>query len=131
MQLDALEYIHSKGYAHADIKGPNILLSYGDGIGKEKSQAYLVDYGLAYRFRTGTGEHKPFVHDERRAHEGTLEFTSRDAHHGSMPHYFQWIFSHVINDLYSNLAIKNIIFKKLTRKIKLFNISKKILHCEN
>jgi len=46
--------------------------------------AYLVDYGLAYRFRTGTGEHKPFVHDERRAHEGTLEFTSRDAHHGSM-----------------------------------------------
>lgn len=131
MQLDALEYIHSKGYAHADIKGPNILLSCGDGIGKEKSQAYLVDYGLAYRFRTGTGEHKPFVHDERRAHEGTLEFTSRDAHHGSMPHYFQWIFSHIINDLYSNLAIRNIIFKKLTRKIKLFNFSKKILHCEN
>lgn len=81
--LDALEYIHSKGYAHADIKGPNILLSYGDGVGKEKSMAYLVDYGLAYRFRTGTGEHKPFIHDERRAHEGTLEFTSRDAHHGT------------------------------------------------
>ncbi|KAG5319401.1 VRK1 kinase, partial [Pseudoatta argentina] len=81
--LDALEYIHSKGYAHADIKGPNILLSYGNEIGKEKSMAYLVDYGLAYRFRTGTGEHKPFVHDERRAHEGTLEFTSRDAHHGT------------------------------------------------
>lgn len=77
--MDALEYIHSKGYAHADIKGPNILLSYGDNI----SEAYLVDYGLAYRFRTGIGEHKPFVHDERRAHEGTLEFTSRDAHHGS------------------------------------------------
>ncbi|XP_012234533.1 serine/threonine-protein kinase VRK1-like [Linepithema humile] len=77
--LDALEYIHSKGYAHADIKGPNILLSYGDNI----SEAYLVDYGLAYRFRTGTGGHKPFVHDERRAHEGTLEFTSRDAHHGT------------------------------------------------
>ncbi|XP_077261868.1 serine/threonine-protein kinase VRK1 isoform X1 [Temnothorax americanus] len=81
--LDTLEYIHSKGYAHADIKGPNILLSDGNGIGKEKSMAYLVDYGLAYRFRTGTGEHKPFVHDERRAHEGTLEFTSRDAHHGT------------------------------------------------
>jgi vaccinia related kinase len=83
-QLDALEYIHSKGYAHADVKGSNILLSYGNEIGKEKSKAYLVDYGLAYRFRTTTGEHKPFIHDERRAHEGTLEFTSRDAHHGSM-----------------------------------------------
>lgn len=46
-------------------------------------RAYLVDYGLTYRFRTRAGTHKPFVHDERRAHEGTLEFTSRDAHHGS------------------------------------------------
>jgi len=34
--LDALEYINSKGHAHADIKGPNILLSYGNGIKKEK-----------------------------------------------------------------------------------------------
>ncbi|XP_043489088.1 serine/threonine-protein kinase VRK1-like isoform X2 [Polistes fuscatus] len=82
--LDALEYIHSHGYAHADIKGPNILLApYDDSTVREKSQAYLVDYGLAYRFRTTTGIHKPFVHDERRAHEGTLEFTSRDAHHGT------------------------------------------------
>ncbi|XP_015188992.1 PREDICTED: serine/threonine-protein kinase VRK1-like isoform X2 [Polistes dominula] len=82
--LDALEYIHSHGYAHADIKGPNILLApYDDSVVREKSQAYLVDYGLAYRFRTTAGIHKPFVHDERRAHEGTLEFTSRDAHHGT------------------------------------------------
>ena len=82
--LDALEYIHSQGYAHADVKGSNILLSlYEDSIKGKKSQAYLVDYGLAYRFRTGSGAHKPFVHDERRAHEGTLEFTSRDAHHGT------------------------------------------------
>lgn len=82
--LDALEYIHSHGYAHADIKGPNILLApYDESVVREKSQAYLVDYGLAYRFRTSAGNHKPFVHDERRAHEGTLEFTSCDAHHGT------------------------------------------------
>lgn len=81
----ALEYIHSHGYAHSDVKGSNILLKkYPDHNSKvEKIQAFLVDYGLAYRFRTGNGVHKPFVHDERRAHEGTLEFTSRDAHHGS------------------------------------------------
>ncbi|XP_060817510.1 serine/threonine-protein kinase VRK1-like [Bombus pascuorum] len=82
--LDALEYIHSQGYAHADVKGSNILLSLSaENITTKKFQAYLVDYGLAYRFRTSAGVHKPFVHDERRAHEGTLEFTSRDAHHGT------------------------------------------------
>lgn len=111
--MDALEYIHSKGYAHADIKGPNILLSYGDGIGKEKSMAYLVDYGLAYRFRTGTGEHKPFVHDERRAHEGTLEFTSRDAHHGSMLIIFSNEFFRMLTTLCVKIIKKyKIFFKK-------------------
>jgi len=30
-QLDALEYIHDKGYCHADIKAANILLGYNGG----------------------------------------------------------------------------------------------------
>ncbi|XP_043281198.1 serine/threonine-protein kinase VRK1-like [Venturia canescens] len=82
--LDALEYIHSRGYAHADVKGSNIMLELSDDYTVTKNlRAYLVDYGLTYRFRTRAGIHKSFVHDERRAHEGTLEFTSRDAHHGT------------------------------------------------
>ncbi|XP_034948889.1 serine/threonine-protein kinase VRK1-like [Chelonus insularis] len=81
--LDALEYIHSHGYAHADVKGSNILLDANSQQISEHTQIYLLDYGLAYRFKTTAGIHKPFVHDERRAHEGTLEFTSRDAHHGT------------------------------------------------
>ncbi|XP_012250940.2 serine/threonine-protein kinase VRK1-like isoform X2 [Athalia rosae] len=82
--IDALEYIHSKGYAHADVKGSNILLSLDTkNFLEQDPEAYLVDYGLAFRFRTRAGTHKPFAHDERRAHEGTLEFTSRDAHHGT------------------------------------------------
>ncbi|CAD6223112.1 GSCOCG00005400001-RA-CDS [Cotesia congregata] len=80
--LDALEYIHSHGYAHADVKGSNIVLELNGQI-SNNPRAYLVDFGLAYRFKTAAGVHKPFVHDERRAHEGTLEFTSRDAHHGT------------------------------------------------
>lgn len=74
--LNALEYIHSHGYAHSDVKGSNIVLDDSSTI-LENPRAHLVDYGLAYRFRTTAGVHKPFVHDERRAHEGTLEFTSR------------------------------------------------------
>jgi vaccinia related kinase len=86
LQLYALEYIHSQGYAHSDVKGSNILLKKKNQECPseiEKTPAFLVDFGLAYRYRTSNGVHKPFVHDERRAHEGTLEFTSRDAHHGS------------------------------------------------
>ncbi|KAJ8687266.1 hypothetical protein QAD02_023060 [Eretmocerus hayati] len=84
--LYALEYIHGHGYAHSDVKGSNILLKKNSQEYRtelEKTQAFLVDFGLAYRFRTSNGVHKPFVHDERRAHEGTLEYTSRDAHHGT------------------------------------------------
>lgn len=86
-QLHALEYIHSQGYAHADVKACNILLDVDNVEHIEpdlaEAKAYLVDYGLAYRFRTSDGAHKPFMHDERRAGEGTLIYTSRDAHHGS------------------------------------------------
>ncbi|XP_041981875.1 serine/threonine-protein kinase VRK1 [Aricia agestis] len=72
--LDVLEYIHSKGYVHADLKGANILL----GLKKEtKDQAYLVDFGLATRVND-----KEFKPDPKCAHNGTIEYTSRDAHNG-------------------------------------------------
>lgn len=44
-------------------------------------QVYLVDYGLAYRYTVGA-EHKDYKEDPKRAHDGTIEFTSRDAHKG-------------------------------------------------
>nr|CAD7421855.1 unnamed protein product [Timema poppensis] len=77
--LDALEYIHSKGYCHADIKGSNLLLGHRKGA---EHQVHLLDFGLAIRFAKN-GRHVEFWQDERRAHDGTLEFTSRDAHHGA------------------------------------------------
>ena len=42
---------------------------------------YLVDYGLAQRY-TSDGKHRSYDEDKRRAHDGTVEFTSRDAHKG-------------------------------------------------
>ena len=41
-----------------------------------------MDYGLAYRYLSD-GEHKEYKADPRRSHDGTIEFTSIDAHDGA------------------------------------------------
>ncbi|XP_062135447.1 uncharacterized protein LOC133845103 isoform X2 [Drosophila sulfurigaster albostrigata] len=43
---------------------------------------FLIDFGLASKYQD-RGVHRPFIMDQRRAHDGTLEFTSRDAHLGA------------------------------------------------
>lgn len=57
-----------------------------DGDGGEtvtEDRIYLIDYGLSLKFINSAGIHHPFVMDQRRAHDGTIEFTSRDAHMGA------------------------------------------------
>ncbi|KAJ9585905.1 hypothetical protein L9F63_020468 [Diploptera punctata] len=78
--LDILEYIHSHGYIHADIKGSNLLLGHQKGT---ENCVYLLDFGLACRYTDRNGVHKEYRCDERKAHDGTLEYTSRDAHIGA------------------------------------------------
>lgn len=75
--LDILEYIHDHEYVHADIKASNLMLSYSD-----PNQVYLVDYGLAYRYAPD-GVVKEYKEDPKRCHDGTIEFTSIDAHKGA------------------------------------------------
>lgn len=79
MVLDTLEYIHSKDYVHADIKGSNLLLGYDK---ENQDHVYLVDFGLACKYIVN-GKHKEYKEDPRKAHDGTIEFASRDAHAGS------------------------------------------------
>ena len=68
---------------------------------EEKEKIYLVDFGIACKYRYNLqrppvpllhlvfycrdpqGFHKSDEPDERKAHDGTLEFTSRDAHTGA------------------------------------------------
>lgn len=77
--IDVLEYVHSHDYIHADVKASNLLLGYGRG---NENKVFLVDFGLACRY-TQNGKHKEYKEDLRKAHDGTIEFTSRDAHIGA------------------------------------------------
>uniref|UniRef100_A0A2K6G8I6 non-specific serine/threonine protein kinase n=2 Tax=Propithecus coquereli TaxID=379532 RepID=A0A2K6G8I6_PROCO len=74
--LDVLEYIHENEYVHGDIKAANLLLGY-----KNPDRVYLADYGLAYRY-CPSGNHKQYQENPRKGHNGTIEFTSLDAHKG-------------------------------------------------
>ncbi|KAM4867565.1 serine/threonine-protein kinase VRK2 isoform 1-T3 [Thomomys bottae] len=74
--LDILEYIHENEYVHGDIKAANLLLGY-----KNPDRVYLADYGLSYRY-CPNGNHKQYQENPRKGHNGTIEFTSLDAHKG-------------------------------------------------
>ena len=47
--IDTLEYIHSKGYAHNDIKAQNLMLGHGSS---KENDVYLVDFGLVSKYQT-------------------------------------------------------------------------------
>ncbi|XP_010015278.1 PREDICTED: serine/threonine-protein kinase VRK2 [Nestor notabilis] len=77
--LDTLEYIHENEYVHGDIKAANLLLGYTN-----PHEVYLADYGLSYRY-CPNGNHKQYQENPRKGHNGTIEFTSVDAHKGAAP----------------------------------------------
>lgn len=62
---------------------PQKVNSNSDKSGSSSDHVYIIDYGLATKFVDTNGDHKAFCMDQRRAHDGTLEFTSRDAHFGA------------------------------------------------
>ncbi|XP_002735203.1 serine/threonine-protein kinase VRK1-like [Saccoglossus kowalevskii] len=81
--LDILEYLHDHDYVHADIKAANLLTGRTKTKSSHVEQVYLVDFGLAHRYLVD--KHTVYKEDPSKAHDGTIEFTSRDAHHGVSP----------------------------------------------
>eukprot|EP00002_Diphylleia_rotans_P021173 TRINITY_DN4122_c0_g1_i7.p1 TRINITY_DN4122_c0_g1~~TRINITY_DN4122_c0_g1_i7.p1 ORF type:complete len:394 (-),score=91.32 TRINITY_DN4122_c0_g1_i7:217-1398(-) len=72
-----IEYMHSKGYLHRDIKPDNFLI----GLGRRESQVYVIDYGLAKRFKDPkTGQHIPYK--ENKSLTGTARYASVNTHLG-------------------------------------------------
>ncbi|KAL4238281.1 Serine/threonine-protein kinase vrk1 [Mactra antiquata] len=81
--IDALEYLHENGYIHADIKASNCLLGFKKGK-IDSDSVHLVDFGLAAKYAPND-KHREYKEDPRKAHDGTIEFTSIDAHKGVDP----------------------------------------------
>eukprot|EP01065_Artemidia_motanka_P031185 TRINITY_DN3742_c0_g1_i3.p1 TRINITY_DN3742_c0_g1~~TRINITY_DN3742_c0_g1_i3.p1 ORF type:complete len:428 (+),score=114.26 TRINITY_DN3742_c0_g1_i3:117-1400(+) len=75
--ISVVENIHSEGFIHRDIKPENFTM----GIGEKGHILYLVDFGLAKRFRDKSGEHIPFRTDK--GFTGTARYASIGTHLGN------------------------------------------------
>ena len=73
--LERLEYIHSKNYIHRDIKPHNFLVS-----PKNEGLIYIIDFGLAKKFRSDRGNHVKFTITKHIT--GTPRFCSINAMRG-------------------------------------------------
>ncbi|PQM34859.1 casein kinase 1-like protein HD16 [Prunus yedoensis var. nudiflora] len=77
--ISILEKMHSRGYVHGDVKPENFLL--GPPGTLEEKKLFLVDLGLATRWRDSTGQHVDY--DQRPdVFRGTVRYASVHAHLG-------------------------------------------------
>ncbi|MED6184345.1 Casein kinase 1-like protein 3 [Stylosanthes scabra] len=75
--MTRIEYVHSKGFLHRDIKPDNFLM----GLGRKANQVYIIDFGLAKRYRDSTtNRHIPYR--ENKNLTGTARYASCNTHLG-------------------------------------------------
>jgi len=75
--ISRIEFIHGKNFIHRDMKPDNFLM----GLGKKGNLVYVIDFGLAKRFRDPrTHQHIPYR--EHKNLTGTARYTSINTHLG-------------------------------------------------
>lgn len=75
--IQRLEFLHNNHFIHRDMKPDNFLI----GHGKKQNIIYVIDFGLAKRYRDPkTGEHIPYK--DNKSLTGTARYASVNAHLG-------------------------------------------------
>lgn len=74
--ISRLEFVHSVGYVHRDLKPDNFLM----GIGKLSHHCYLIDFGLSTKYLSSNGSHREMT--TGRNFVGTTRYASLRTHQG-------------------------------------------------
>ncbi|KAE8681761.1 Casein kinase I isoform epsilon [Hibiscus syriacus] len=75
--INRVEYMHSRGFLHRDIKPDNFLM----GLGRKANQVFIIDYGLAKKYRD-LQTHKHIPYRENKNLTGTARYASVNTHLG-------------------------------------------------
>ena len=81
--ISRIEFLHSKGFIHCDIKPDNFALGLDNNDNKDNKDnnytVYLIDYGLVEPYlNLKTKQHKS--PKEKKGHKGTMDYCSMNSH---------------------------------------------------